>query len=125
MDYIFTAVESKPPVPPKWMLHVYKHPEHGSELTYCLDRFPKKMNEKLRFEKDRDVIGWGIYFTESLHLPMFITVLFLFLISTGLVFGVCWTVMEHDISGAWTVAAWISSVCALGLSAWSTWAILN
>lgn len=83
------------------------------------------MNEKLRFEKDRDVIGWGIYFTESLHLPMFITVLFLFLISTGLVFGVCWTVMEHDISGAWTVAAWISSVCALGLSAWSTWAILN
>jgi hypothetical protein len=52
VDYVYKAVASKPPVPPRWMLHVYKHPEMGSEITFCLDRFPKKRNEKLRFEQD-------------------------------------------------------------------------
>ncbi|KAL2069018.1 hypothetical protein VTL71DRAFT_15356 [Oculimacula yallundae] len=117
VDYVYKVVPSKPPVPPKYMLHVYKHPENGSGTTFCFDRFPKKKNERLHFETDGDVVGWGIYFTESLHLPMFVTAFFLFTVLTGLVFGICWTVMENDISGAWAVASWIFSVCALGISA--------
>lgn len=125
VDYVYKAVASKPPVPPNWMLHVYRHPKEGSENTFCLDRFPKKRNEKLHYEQDTEVIGWGIYFKESPHLPTFVTVLFLFMLSTSLIFGICWTIMEHDVSGAWAVASWISSVGAFGLTALSTWTVPN
>lgn len=124
-DYTYKAVVSKPPVPPKWMVHVYEHPENGSEVTFCLDRLPKKRKEKLCYDHNAEIIGWGIYFSERLHRPMIVTAVFLFTLITGLIFGICWSLLEHDISSAWTLASWISSVGALGLSAWSTWATLT
>ncbi|MCJ1395387.1 hypothetical protein MMC18_008271 [Xylographa bjoerkii] len=125
VDYEFYTVESRPPVPPKWLIHVFKHPEYGSEVTLCLNRFPKKKKEQLYYTDHQETVGWGIYFSEGPHVAMIATIMFLFAVLAGLVFGICWTFMNHDIQGAWTVAAWISSVGALGFAAWTAWATLD
>jgi hypothetical protein len=56
-EYTYKVVVSNPPVPPEWMVHVYKHPETGSEVTFCLDRFPKKRKEKLCYEHNAEILG--------------------------------------------------------------------
>ena len=30
----------------------------------------------------------------------------------SLIFGICWSVFKHDVSGAWTVSAWMSTCAA-------------
>lgn len=125
-DYEYKKVTLNPPVGRKWMLHLYQNPEcRSGHNSVCLDRFPKKRNEKLHFLNGSETVGWGIYFTESLHIAMFVTLILVLTIFMGIVFGVCWTVLEHDLSGAWAVSAWISSVFALGISSWACWMTLS
>ena len=111
-------------MPLKWMVHVFKHPEFGSEATLCLERFPKKVREQLCWKNGEEVVGWGIYFSERIHIPMVLTTMFLFMIFSSLIFGLCWSLLQHDVSGAFTIAAWITSVGALGLSVWTAWLTL-
>jgi hypothetical protein len=106
------------------MVHVFKHPEFGSEATLCLERFPKKVREQLCWKNGEEVVGWGIYFSERIHIPMVLTTMFLFMIFSSLIFGLCWSLLQHDVSGAFTIAAWITSVGALGLSVWTAWLTL-
>ena len=94
-------------------------------MSLCLDRFPKKMKRPLVYRDKGDNIGWGIYFTESLHIAMVVTVVFVLMLVAGLTFGICWSLLEQDIQGAWTVAAWITSTLALGLSALTAWATIT
>jgi hypothetical protein len=124
-DYSYKIVDCRPPVPLKWMIHIFKHPDFGSEVTLCLERFPKRIKEQLHWKNGEEVVGWGIYFSEHIHVPMVLTTLFLFMIFSSLIFGTCWSILEHDVSGAFTIAAWITSIAALGLSVWTAWLTLT
>lgn len=105
-------------------MHVFNHPDFGSEITLCLERFPKRVKERLHWKSDEEVVGWGIYFAENLHVAMVLTAIFIFMLSVSIIFGICWSMLEHDISSAFTVAAWLTSIGALGLSTWSAWLTL-
>ena len=43
----------------------------------------------------------------------------------GVVFGVLWGVLKHDVSAAFAVASFVTSVGALGLASWASWAVLT
>ncbi len=106
------------------MMHAFKHPDLGSEITLCLDRFPKKRKVQLQWKNGEEVIGWGIYFSENLHIAMVLTAILVIMLVLSLIFAVCWSILEHDISGAFTIAAWITSIGAIAVSTWSVWLMM-
>lgn len=106
------------------MLHLYQNPEHGAELRFCLERFPKK-KERLEFSSDEEIIGWGIYFTEKWNHTTVLSIMFGLASGMGLLFGVLWGVLEKDVSAAFAVASFITSVGALGVASWASWAVLS
>ncbi len=60
-------------------------------------------------------VGWGIHLVEGwIASRVWLLVLSLF-VTASLVFGVCWAVFEHDLQGAFGVAAYM--VTLLGLVA--------
>lgn len=123
-SYEYTRVGLKPPVPLKWMLHLYKKPEHGAELKFCYERFPKK-KERLEFSSSEEVIGWGIYFIEKLDHAVVLSIMFVLSLGMGLLFGVLWGVLEKDVSAAFAIASFVTSVGALGVASWASWSVLS
>ena len=83
---------------------------------------PKKKNEPVNFcaDSDEENIGWGLHFVEGFNHAMITYIMFGSTMIVGLVFGVCWTVLKHDVQDAWTISAWITAVMTLGLMAWQS-----
>jgi hypothetical protein len=66
-------------------------------------------------------IGWGIRLREGPHVALISTILFVVFLVAGLVFGVCWSVLRHSASDAFTISGFIASIGSLGLIAWTSW----
>jgi hypothetical protein len=101
-------------------MHIYTHPCDAPSDTTCLDRLPKKC-ERLALGTTSENWGWGIYFVEGVHLPKALMVLVCLLGIGGVVFGVYWTVVGHDIQGAWTVTGCVLGLLALGVATIQAW----
>ncbi|KAI9875203.1 MAG: hypothetical protein M1830_008767 [Pleopsidium flavum] len=93
-----------PPVGENHLMHLFDHPEDADEETVCLEKFPKRLRERLSVcSNERTNIGWGIHFVEGLHWTKLWLFGLLGIIFSAL-FGVFWSVWEHDIQGGFAVA---------------------
>lgn len=107
-EYSFEPGEMIPPVGPKYLMHLFKHPEdYDSELITYL-RAPKRSG-RLQLG-----VGWGINLVEGFladRVWLLVNDLFAF---ASLVFGIAWACEKNDIQGAFGVAQW---VCMLAVFA--------
>lgn len=53
---------------------------------------------------DQDAIGWGLHFKEGWHWTSIYVVIVL-LATVGLVSGIAWSVVKHDIQGGLAITA--------------------
>jgi hypothetical protein len=91
--------------------------------SFYLDQLPKKRDKPLKFISrnpyNEDVnIGYGLRFVETPDPSVIVTFLFGIVLVVGIVFGVCWSVVERDLQDAWTIAAYFVSVGALAVVTW-------
>jgi hypothetical protein len=70
-----------------------------------LGQVPKKIGG------DLTAVAWGIYYKEGWDWVGIGTVLFGFVLSSGL-FGIIWTVAKNDIQGGFTISSWWMTVGA-------------
>ena len=73
--------------------------------SFYLDQFPKKRDKPLKFISrnpyNQDVnIGYGLRFVETPDPSVIVTFLFGIVLVVGIVFGVCWSVVERDLQDA-------------------------
>lgn len=121
-DYIPYDPGLLPPTGKECMTHLFYHPEHADDTSEITQQTPKKRNRKIdpkdslaRFQ------GWGIHAVEGLVLERLFFLWIMFFAGAGLAFGLCWSILKHDIAGAWTVSAWISSLGALSAAFVQYW----
>ena len=125
--YEYKPVPTKhlPPIGATMMMHLFNGcAAVPQERSYFIDLLPKKKDGPLEFQKGKidGNTGYGLHFREVLNYSLPLTALFVINIAASLIFGVCWSVLEKDLQDAWTIAAWISSIVALGVSAWLAFA---
>ena len=98
-----------PPIGGELMLHYFKNPSHA-KLSLICSRAPKKRREKL---ETCPSTGWGLHIEEGIILGRLLWLMFALFVIGSLLFAILWTVLEHDVSGAFGVASWILTVGAL------------
>jgi hypothetical protein len=62
-------------------------------------------------------LGWGLHFVETLNISLIIWILFGLTLASGLIFGISWNILRDDISGAYTVASYITALMTFLLMA--------
>lgn len=113
-EYLYQPYDLLPPVGGELMAHLFNHPEHANDISITCLRTPKKRKSKLTVcPRQGTSVGWGIQLVEGwVPFRVWMLVLFLFVLGS-LVFGICWTVLEHDIQGAFAVAAYMVTLMGL------------
>ncbi|KAF4620152.1 hypothetical protein G7Y89_g14668 [Cudoniella acicularis] len=95
-----------PPVGHNHMMHCFNHPDHAEEESICLDRFPKKLRDKLQAARGVHP-GWGLQFVEGLDMTRIWVIGFVSLVLGSLLMGILWTYFEQSIQDAFTVASYM------------------
>jgi len=91
-----------------------KYPDKINEKsTWIYNLVPKRTTGELKAGIDHPTEGWGFYFQEGWDFDLIITISFVILIGGSLLFGICWSVIKHDIQGAFGVSAYMITACGL------------
>ena len=113
-EYVYEPSDLIPPVGENFMAHLFHHPEDASELAVTCLRTPKRRKNKLTVCPQRGTsVGWGIHVIEGWVIRRVWLLLLGFFVTGSLAFGVCWSILKHDIQGAFAVAAWIIALMGL------------
>jgi hypothetical protein len=103
-----------PPVSPQYLVHNLNKPECGSEgQSWVLGRIPKRTTGELIGGTDEPNEGWGLYYEEGWNFNLIATISFVVVTVGSLLFGICWSVLESDIQGAFGVSGYMIAVCGL------------
>ncbi|KAF7913064.1 uncharacterized protein EAF01_002085 [Botrytis porri] len=107
-----------PPIGDNHLMHLFLHPDHADEDTVCLDRFPKKLKEKLFCKKGQPTnFGWGLEFVEGWDMKSIWIVAFIVFGIGSLLLGILWAVYKHSIQDAFTIAGYMVSFTAISVGA--------
>jgi len=111
-----SAPATTPPIGPDALMHFYAHPSHADKNSSpILNFFPKRVKEPLTRDLGKGMsTGWGVHFEEGWHWNAFWVVGFGLLSLGSIVFGVAWTVLEHDVQGAFGIASFILAFVVFG-----------
>lgn len=117
-EYLYEPCGLIPPVGENFMSHWFQHPEEAWDLLYAYSRFPKKRKGELEVNPAQGPrVGWGIQIVEDWVVSrLWLLGLTVFLCGS-LAFGICWTILEHDIQGAFGVSAYVVALLTLVVGA--------
>lgn len=110
-DYCYTPVpvDLIPPVGEGRLMHLFNNPDCAEDVLACLDRFPKKVREKLVCGDKAIVPGWGLHLEEEVCKTK-TAIVYIVCVLVSSIWGILWTVLGHDISGAFTVSAYMIGI---------------
>ncbi|KAI4656882.1 uncharacterized protein J4E78_006773 [Alternaria triticimaculans] len=103
-DYSPMPADNVPPIGPNLLMHFFLHPDESPSFPVLLPSIPKRKNNRLEPCPVRGSnIGWGLDVVTGVdELKLFGLALLGTLAS--IIFGLVWSVMKHDIQGAFAVA---------------------
>jgi hypothetical protein len=111
-----------PPITSNSFLHYLGNPECESlaRTSRWLSCLPKRLGDQLVSrrrccEPDVVVTGWGIHIEEGLNEEALACIALIILVCSGLL-GLTYSVKMGDVSGGFTVAAYVATVLGVGIS---------
>ncbi len=115
-EYLYQTCDLIPPIGENLMTHLFHHPHEANERAITFIRSPKKRKQRLVVcPQIGTSLGWGIHLVECwAWTKIWLLSLTLFLLSS-LVFAISWSVLKHDLQGAFGVAAYFVALVALGI----------
>lgn len=96
-------------------MHLFHHPSHADGDSFCLERFPKKLRQKLICKKGVHP-GWGLQFVEGWDVGKITLLSLVFLGLGSLLTGILWGIYGHDVQTAFSVASYILAFAAISIS---------
>jgi hypothetical protein len=95
-------------------MHSLMEPEHISDTqTLVFDQLPKLVCGELKAKDNQTTEGWGIHFQEGWDSSKLSSMVLVIFLVGSFVFAVLWSVLEHDVQGAFGVSAYV--VTAAGI----------
>jgi hypothetical protein len=94
------------------MMHLWHCREEVAPGDFFSKRFPKKKSEPCKFVLDDNPtanVGWGLHIVETPNIPLILWILFGLTSVSGLVFGISWSLLRNDVSGAFTISSYITA----------------
>lgn len=103
-----------PPIGENLMTHLFHNPHDGNEKAITFRRSPKKLGQKLAVCPQRGTsLGWGVQIVEDWATnKIWLLALLLFVLSS-IIFAITWSVLEHDLQGAFGAAAYFVALMGL------------
>lgn len=95
-------------------MHLFEHPDHAEDEPICLDRFPKKLKDKLLCRGGSNP-GWGLQFVEGWDMKKIWGLVFLLFGMGSLLIGVLWSVYGHSIQDAFTMAGYMVAMATVSM----------
>ncbi|CZR67625.1 uncharacterized protein PAC_17524 [Phialocephala subalpina] len=120
-EYAFDTTETLPPIGPGRLMHLWNSPKHpdGTGRT-CLSRFPKRRKERLYVSSGgMPAKGWGICLVEGIDWVWIWLLVFVIVLIGSFVFAIAFSVLDHDIQSAFSIASYAVSSTTLGIGACS------
>ena len=112
-EYLYETCDLLPPLGEKYMAHLFCNPEHSNDQSLTYLRVPKKRREKLKVcQQQQAGLGWGVHLVEGC---LFSRVMIL--VTGSLAFGVCSSILKHDVPGGFAVTGWILALAIVLASA--------
>ncbi|KAL8921384.1 MAG: hypothetical protein Q9172_004048 [Xanthocarpia lactea] len=114
-DYLYQSCDLLPPVGENLMTHLFHNPHEANEKAITYLRSPKKRKQKLAVCQQMGTnIGWGIHLVEGWAITqLWLSAFAIF--SCSFAFAVAWSVLKHDVQGAFGIAGWFVGLATLGL----------
>lgn len=109
--YAPVPVDLIPPVGENRLMHLFDNPDCAEDVLACLDRFPKKLREKLACGDKAIASGWGLDLEEGVCKKK-TAVLYMVCVLASSIWGILWTILGHDIQGAFSVSAYMIGITA-------------
>lgn len=112
-DYHYRPVpiDLVPPVGEHRLMHFFHNPDCAEDVPACLERFPKKAREKLICKEKPVITGWGLQLEEGPNIKKISIAYFIF-VFISFIWGVIWTILKHDIQGAFTISSFMLAIAA-------------
>lgn len=107
--YAPVPVDLIPPVGENRLIHLFNNPDCAEDVLACLDRFPKKLKEKLACGDKVVVPSWGIDLEEGVCSKK-TAIVYMVCVLVSSIWGILWTVLGHDIQGAFTISAYMIGI---------------
>jgi hypothetical protein len=110
-DYRYAPVpiDLIPPVGENRLMHLLDNPDCAEDMLACLDRFPKKLREKLACGEKAIAPGWGLDLEEGVCKKK-TAIVYMVCVLVSSTWGILWTVLGHDIQGAFSVSAYMIGI---------------
>ncbi|KAL8691651.1 MAG: hypothetical protein Q9218_003172 [Villophora microphyllina] len=115
-EYLYQPCDLLPPVGENLMTHLFHHPHEANEKAITFLRSPKKRKQRLAVCPQAGTnLGWGIHLVEGYAVTKVWSLAFAMYCISSLVFGIAWSVLKHDIQGAFAIAAYFVALAGLGI----------
>jgi hypothetical protein len=113
-----SAPSTIPPVGSSILMHFYHNPACAdTESAHILRLFPQKLNKPLKRGYEGASTGWGLHFQEGWHWNEFCVVGLILLVVASIVFGIAWSILDHDVQGAFGISGYILAFAVFGSGA--------
>lgn len=104
-EYIYQACDLLPPVGENLMTHLFHHPHEANEKAITFLRSPTKRQQRLAVcPRAGTNLGWGIHLVEGYAMTRVWSLASGMFLISSMVFAVAWSVLEHDVQGAFAIA---------------------
>lgn len=115
-EYLYQRCDLLPPIGENLMSHLFHHPHDADEKAIMFLRSPKKRKQKLAVCPQIGTnVGWGIHLVEGWAVTKIWVLIFTTFLLSTLVFAIAWSVLWHDVQGAFSVAAYFVALIGLGV----------
>lgn len=118
IEYCYSPAppEVIPPIGHNHLMHLFLNPSHADDDTVCLDRFPKKLKEKLSCKKGQATsFGWGLEFVEGWDMKSIWVIAFIIFGLGSLILGILWSVYKHSIQDAFAISGYMVSFAGISV----------
>ncbi|KAL9579637.1 MAG: hypothetical protein Q9212_004992 [Teloschistes hypoglaucus] len=104
------------------MTHLFHHPHEANEKAITFLRSPKKRKQRLAVCPQAGTnLGWGIHLVEGYAMTRVWSLASGMFLISSMVFAIAWSVLEHDIQGAFAIAAYVVALVGLGVGTLQTY----
>ncbi|KAI4257257.1 MAG: hypothetical protein L6R42_005781 [Xanthoria sp. 1 TBL-2021] len=115
-EYVYQSCDLIPPIGENLMTHLFHHPHEANEKAITFIRSPKKRKQRLTVCAQMGTsLGWGIHLIEGWAWTRILLLSLALLLLGSLVFAISWSVLKHDLQGAFGVAAYLVALVALSI----------
>lgn len=121
-EYLYQACDLLPPVGENLMTHLFHHPHDANEKAITFWRSPKKRRQRLAVCPQASTnLGWGIHLVEGYAMTRVWSLAYGMFLIGSMVFAIAWSVLEHDVQGAFAIAAYVVALVGLGVGTLQTY----